>query len=66
MQSPSDRSASRFNATIADDDEFRETWQFTWAFNVKPDLVTSGKVLCMESMRSLPALVGHDDAAGSG
>ncbi|MEI2621684.1 MAG: hypothetical protein V9G09_13215 [Candidatus Nanopelagicales bacterium] len=29
----------KFNATIADDDEFLRTCKFKWAFNIKPDLV---------------------------
>ncbi len=52
IQSPSNWSVARFDATIGDDDEFRSTCQFKWAFNVKPDLVIqtpSGKVLCIEA-----------------
>ena len=51
IQSPSNWSVARFDETIADNDEFRRTCQFKWAFNVKPDLVLqtpSGKVLCIE------------------
>ena len=52
LQSPSNWSVARFDATIADSDQFRRTCQFKWAFNVKPDLVVqtpSGKVLCIEA-----------------
>ena len=52
VQSPSNWSVARFDATIADNDEFRRTCQFKWAFNVKPDLVLqtpSGKLLCIEA-----------------
>lgn len=52
VQSPSNWSVVRFDATIPDNDEFRKTCQFKWAFNIKPDLVLqtpSGKVLCIEA-----------------
>lgn len=52
MQSPSNWSVARFDATIGSNDEFLRTCQFKWAFNVKPDLVIqtpSGKVLCIEA-----------------
>lgn len=52
IQSPSNWSVSRFDATIIDDDEFRQTCEFKWAFNVKPDLVIQtpgGSVLCIEA-----------------
>lgn len=52
VQSPSNWSVARFDLTISDNDEFRKTCQFKWAFNVKPDLVIqtpSGKLLCIEA-----------------
>jgi hypothetical protein len=52
VQSPSNWSVARFDASIGDNEEFRRTCQFKWAFNVKPDLVVqtpSGKVLCIEA-----------------
>lgn len=52
IQSPSNWSVACFDLTIGEDDEFRRTCQFKWAFNVKPDLVVqtpSGKVLCIEA-----------------
>lgn len=52
IQSPSNWSVARFDETIVDNDEFRRTCQFKWAFNVKPDLVLqtpSGSVLCIEA-----------------
>jgi len=52
VQSPSNWSVSRFDATIPDNDEFVATCRFKWAFNIKPDLVVqtpSGRVLCIEA-----------------
>ena len=52
VQSPSNWSVTRFDTNIIDDEEFRRTCQFKWAFNVKPDLVVqtpSGKLLCIEA-----------------
>src|SRR5690606_6233515 len=52
IQSPSNWSVAVFDSTILDDEEFRRTCQFKWAFNVKPDIVIqtpSGKVLCVEA-----------------
>lgn len=51
IQSPSNWSIARFDTNIPDNDEFRRTCVFKWAFNVKPDLVVQvgEKVLCIEA-----------------
>lgn len=52
VQSPSNWSVRRFDATIVGNDDFRRTCRFKWAFNIKPDLVVqtpSGRVLCVEA-----------------
>lgn len=52
VQSPSNWSVGRFDATIVSNDAFRRTCRFKWAFNIKPDLVVqtpSGRVLCVEA-----------------
>lgn len=52
VQSPSNWSVRRFDPNIVDDDAFRRTCRFKWAFNVKPDLVVqtpSGRALCVEA-----------------
>lgn len=52
VQSPSNWSVRRFDATIDDDAEFVATCRFKWAFNIKPDLVVQtpgGRVLCIEA-----------------
>jgi len=39
------------NSVLSDDDEFRRTCKFKWAFNIKPDLVLmdGNRVLCVEA-----------------
>lgn len=39
IQFPGRWQIKKFNATIADDNEFLKTCKFKWAFNIKPDLV---------------------------
>ncbi|QIK67293.1 hypothetical protein G7072_13875 [Nocardioides sp. HDW12B] len=39
VQSPSRWSLAKFDANVADNDDFLATCQFKWAFNIKPDIV---------------------------
>ena len=52
VQSPGNWSIGRFDRNIPENDQFRQTCRFKWAFNIKPDLVIqtpSGHVLCIEA-----------------
>jgi hypothetical protein len=52
IQSPGRWSVTGLDERINDDDEFRRTCMFKWAFNIKPDLVVDdgrGRLLCIEA-----------------